>query len=105
MGNYKIFIFHRKTKKGGCLHVHMYNTQIQWRTQGGSTSPPAKTEKIVVENDVISEGSIFSNKFSQKIDKNLNFLLNFHQKSSKFSQNFPNQLFFVQPRENLTLGF
>ena len=59
-----------------------------FRGEGGK-SPPPEAEKIVVENVVISEGSIFSNKFSKNNFKNAIFLLNFHQKSSKFSQNFP----------------
>ena len=50
--------------------------------------PPPEIVKIVVENDVISEGSIFSTTFP-KIDKNSIFLMNFYQKISKFSQNFP----------------
>ena len=32
----------------------------------GEIPPPAETEKIVVENGVIFEGSIFRNKFSKK---------------------------------------
>ena len=34
-------------------------------SQGGMGKPPPPTEKIVVENGVISEGSILSNKFSK----------------------------------------
>ena len=39
----------------------------QGRSQGwkGGKFPPTETEKIVCENDFISEGSIFSNKFSK----------------------------------------
>ena len=40
---------------------------MQGRSQGEEGKfPPPETEKIVVENGVISEGSIFSNKFSKK---------------------------------------
>ena len=50
------------------LKVSKNNLQSQGRSQGGERgeiSPP-ETEKIVAENGVISEGSIFSNKFSNK---------------------------------------
>ena len=80
---------------------------MQWRTQGGGGvrgSNPPLPEKLL-KNDVISEVSIFSNKFSTKIDKKANFPLNFHQKFSKFSQDFQKQLFFVQTRKNLPHGF
>ena len=53
----------------------------QGRSQGGKGgTPPPETEKIVVENGVISESSIFR----IFIKKFQNFL-----KISKFSQNFP----------------
>ena len=43
-----------------------------------------------------------------KIDKNVIFLMNFYQKISKFSQNFPTICVFRQKavfRQNLTLDF
>ena len=53
---------------------------------------PTETERKLQKNGGISEGTIFSNKFSNKIknkiQKNSIFLQNFHQKISKFSQNF-----------------
>ena len=52
----------------------------------GGNAPGPETEKIV-ENGVISEGSIFSNKFSKKIKiKNSIFLQKFQQKNFKISQ-------------------
>ena len=66
------------------------------RGVGGSNSP--EPGKPVAENDVLSEGSVFSNRFSPKIEKNSIFILNFHQKCSDFSQNFPNQLCFSSKR-------
>ena len=59
------------------------------RGEGGKSSPPPpETEKIVVENGVISEGSIFSNKFSKNSLK-FHFSIEFSSKISKFSQIFP----------------
>ena len=52
----------------------------------GGNPPPPKQKKLLQKNDVISEGSIFSSKFSRN-NKNAIFLLNFHQKLSKFSNN------------------
>ena len=45
---------------------------LQGRSQGEGGNPP-ETEKTVVENGVISEGSIFSNIFQNK-NKNSIFL-------------------------------
>ena len=71
----------------------------QGRRQGergeGGNSPPPETEKMLYKNGVISESSIFSNKFSiknkNKKNKKSMFLNNLHQKISKFFQKF--QLF------------
>ena len=63
----------------------------------GGFEPPPEPEKIVVESDVISEVSIFSNKFSQKIVKNSIFPLNFHQRFSKI----PKQLCFSSKRAKI----
>ena len=38
----------------------------QWRTQGVRGFKPPEPEKLLWKNDVISEGSIFRIKFSQK---------------------------------------
>ena len=55
---------------------------------GWKIPPPTKPKKLLKKNAVIFEGSIFSKTFS-KIAKNLIFLLNFHQRISKFHRNFP----------------
>ena len=47
----------------------------------------------------------FLQKAFHKIGRNSIFLLNFHRKFSKSCQNFPNQLVFVQMRDNLTKDF
>ena len=62
---------------------------VQGRSQGEGGNPPAETEKIV-ENCVISEGSIFNNKFS-KINKKIQF---FYRIFIKKFQNFPIICFF-----------
>ena len=56
------------------------------RSQG--EIPPPERGKIVVENGVISEGSIFSNNFS-KNNLKFYFLIEFLSKIFKISQNFP----------------
>ena len=64
----------------------------QGRSQGeGGKSPPPKPNKLLWKNGVISEGSIFSNKFYKiKINiKNSIFSITFSSKIAKFSQNFP----------------
>ena len=66
----------------------------------GEISPPPKPKKIVVENGVISEGSIFSNRFS-KIKIKIQFPIEFSSKIFKISQHFA---FFVQTRKKLTHG-
>ena len=76
----------------------------------GKGEIPTETEKIV-ENGVISEGSIFSNKFSINKIKNKNkieiqffyriFIKDF-QNFLKISQQFA---YFVQTSEKLTHGF
>ena len=53
--------------------------------RGKGENTPSETEKIVVENGVISEGSIFSNKFSHKSNK-IQFSIEF---SSKIFKIFP----------------
>ena len=60
--------------------------------------PHPQNGKIVVENDVLSEGSIFRKNLS-KVYKNSNFLLNFQQKDSKYPYKFPNKLDFSLKRE------
>ena len=47
---------------------------------------------------------MFQQQIFPKIEKNSIFPLNFHQKFSKFSQNFPNDCVFVQTRENLRMA-
>ena len=78
---------YRNTKK-------MRSTVNQGRSQGerGKNSPLPKQKKLLQKNGVISESSIFSNKFSKKNKrkikiKNSIFLRNFHQKMSKFPNN------------------
>ena len=65
--------------------------------EGGGGAPTPKPEKII---DVISEGSIVSNKFS-KINKKFNFSSEVSSKIFKIFQQF---VFFVQKREMLTHG-
>ena len=69
----------------------------QGRSQGGKGGkfPPPETEKLFRKNAVISEGSIFSNKFSK--NKKSIFVQNLHQKIAKFSQNFPTMCVFFFP--------
>ena len=66
--------------------------------------PPAEARNIVIENGVISEGSIFSNIFSTNNNKiqffNWIFIKNF-QNFLKISQQFA---FFVQTAENEHIG-
>ena len=62
------------------------------RRQEGGTGNYPEMGKTVIENDVIAEGSIFSNNYP-KIDK-MQFFIEFHLKFSKLSQEFPYNLFF-----------
>ena len=55
-------------------------------TQG--TSPPPKLEKCCRKMRLFPKARFLATSFP-KIDKNSNFLTNFYQKISKFSQNFP----------------
>ena len=50
-------------------HAFLQTDQGRSQGKGGNSSP--KPKKLLEKNSVISEGSIFSNKFSQKI-KNKN---------------------------------
>ena len=76
-----------------CKLMRVLNGCHQGRSQGERGEiPPPKPKKLLQKNGVISESSIFSNKFSKKNKKRIKnsiFLQNFHQKISKFSQNFP----------------
>ena len=48
---------------------------------------------------------MLTNKFSQNLDKNSIFLLNFHQKYKNFLKISQPIVFVVKKRENLTLVF
>ena len=68
-----------------------YNNQSQGVARGKWGGIPPKQKKLLQKTGVISECSIFTNKFSIKIKKQkkkINFLQHFHQIFSKFSQNF-----------------
>ena len=79
---------------------------MQWRRQGvRGGQPPPNRKKLLQKTDGIFEVSIFSNKFSQKIEKNSIFPLNFHQEFSKFSQNFPNNCVFRPNAREFTAWF
>ena len=65
------------------------------RRKGGN--PPPRNRKIVGEKDVISEGSIFSNKFS-KNNKKFNFSIEFSSKIFKVFSKFSNNLCFSSKR-------
>ena len=69
------------------------NITSQWRTQGEGC------RKMML----FPYGLFLATTFPLKWIK-FNFSIEFYQKISK-SQNFPNQLFFIQTRENLTPGF
>ena len=74
------------------------------RGKGEIPSPPPKPKKQLQKNGVISEGSIFSYKFSKKNNKNknnkkYNFSIEFSSKNFKIFQQF---VFFVQTRKKLT---
>ena len=89
-----LLIFVGKMLTAGAKWLHLSSVK-QGRSQGDRGKSPAKPKKMLQKNGVISEGSIFRNRFSKKI-KNTNkksnysiFLQNFHQKISKSSQIFP----------------
>ena len=74
-----------------------------FRGEGGK-SPIPENEKIIVENGVISEGSLSSNKFSKNYNKiqffNWIFIKNF-QNFLKISEQF---VFLVQKAKNERMG-
>ena len=72
---------------------------------GGSTPFPPKRKKFFQKNEIISEISILSNKFSQKIDKNSIFHWIFIKNFQIFLKISQTIVFVVQKPENLPHGF
>ena len=59
------------------------------RRGGGGFNPPPRTGKNCCRKMMLFPKALFLAINFHKIDKNSIFLLNFHQKIPKFSQNFP----------------
>ena len=77
----------------------------KWRSQGGNDgNSPTENKKLLKKNDIISEGSIFSNIFS-KNSLQVNFYIEFSSKISKFLKNSLQIMFCLQTREKETHGF
>ena len=79
----------------------MSNSGVRRGGLGGGFNPPPNRKKCCRKMMLFPMFLYLATNFP-KIDKNLIFPLNFHQKFSKFSQTI---VFFVQTRENLTRGF
>ena len=71
-------------------------------TQG--TSPP-EIEKNCCRKMMLFPKALFLAATFPKIDKNSNFLMNFDQKISKFSQNFPTICIFRPNARKINAGF
>ena len=91
---------------GACTSTNIFY-YIGAATGGGNTGnfPPPRNRKNCCRKMVLFPKALFLATTFPKLAKNLNFLLNFYQKFSKFSQNFPTICFFVQTREKLTRCF
>ena len=92
-----------KTNALSLGHIEGFNV-FKADLGGRGRTPPPEAEKYCFRQMVLfPKARCFVTDFP-KIIKNSIFLLNFYQKLSKFSQNFPKLCVLFQTREKLTHG-
>ena len=88
-------------KSNLAFHLINKNIDMHRRRQGGGEHrerPPPRNRKNCCRKMVLFPKGLFVATTFPKLAKNSIFLLNFYQKFSKFSQNFPNNLCFSSKR-------